>query len=132
MPDVYLTSTLRTEWNRAFTVQLCQELEKQGFSVYLPQRDTHQRGTPHDICHQNLEGIRNSSKLLAVCTNASPNWGVEVGYAHAIGKKIIALSLENDTVPEMTTSMIWQHIRTDLNQLNQYVSGLAELIRKDL
>ena len=40
MKDIFITSTLKSEWNVGFNPKLCQALEKSGLSCHLPQRDT--------------------------------------------------------------------------------------------
>lgn len=73
MRDIFITSTLHNNWNVTFNPKLCEELEQRGISCHLPQRDTNQDGKSKDIFLQNINGIKESKKLLAIALNVSPN-----------------------------------------------------------
>jgi hypothetical protein len=72
--NIYISSTLKFEWNLNFNHLLCDKLEKRGIICHLPQRDTKQDGTDLDKFSQNIEGIKNSEKILAIGVNESINW----------------------------------------------------------
>lgn len=131
MAEVFITSTLKSEWNKEYNPILCAALEDRGISCYLPQRDTNQSGSVDEVCRQNLEGIKNAGKILVVAANESPNWGVEVGYAYAIGKKLIMLTTEDHNLPKMASGMGWEYLRVkDLDDVHSYIDSLVELIKE--
>ena len=73
------------------------ELKRLGFDTFEPFRDNNQSGAPtHSsqvlaICDADLQGIRDCDGVFAVLNGEPPDVGVaiEVGYAAALGKKII-------------------------------------------
>jgi hypothetical protein len=128
MKDVFVTSTLKSEWNRVFNPALCSALEGVGVSVHLPQRDTEQTGTELDKFHQNIDGINDSRRVIAVGLNESINWGLEVGYSYGSGKQIILLTTSDHVIPTMSLGMYWEIIRVDnLDELDTYLEELKEL-----
>ena len=52
--NIYITSTLKSEWNLTFNSLLCDKLEEIGIACHLPQRDTKQDGTDLDKFSQNI------------------------------------------------------------------------------
>lgn len=136
MADVYLISTLKNEWNRAFNPLLCSQLEARDISVHLPQRDTNQQLGARDKCSTNLAALSAAKKVLAVGMNESINWGIEVGYASGLGKQVIGLTANNhdvdngQNIPVMCTKMVSQHLADDLHDFDSYIAALVEALRK--
>jgi len=125
MKNFFITSTLHHEWNLKFNSRLCEALESNGISCYLPQRDTNQHGTPEEIFKQNIQGIKNSKSLLAVALNETPNWGAEVGFAYALGKDIIALTSRGHQMPLILRGMVSKVIEVDnLENFESYIQTL--------
>jgi hypothetical protein len=71
--DIYITSTLKAERNRDFNPLLCKNLEEKGIICHLPQRDTNQEGTEENKYSQNIDGMENANKILAIGINESIN-----------------------------------------------------------
>jgi len=131
MKDIFITSTLKSEWNRNFNPLLCQKLEKEGIKCHLPQRDTNQNSTEIDKYKQNIDGIKNSKKILAIGANESINWGLEVGYAFGLRKNIILLTNEDLEIPTMSLGMYYKVIRVNnLDNVDDYLNKLIEIILK--
>ena len=131
MKDVFITSTLHTEWNIKFNPRLCEALESVDISCHLPQRDTDQSKPPENKAQQNLDGINNSQLLLCVAENETPNWGVEVTYAYCHNKKIIALMKRGHEIPLMVNGMIAEIIEVDdLEAIEDYLAKLKQTINK--
>lgn len=129
MKDVFITSTLKSEWNRKFNPKLCQKLEGKGIICHLPQRDTKQDGSELDKFHQNIEGIQNSKKVLAIGVNESINWGLETGYAFGSGKQVILLTNTDHQIPIMSLGMYFKVLRIDsLDEVDTYLDELIEYI----
>ncbi len=131
MKKLFITSTLHSEWNFSFNPKLCDALEKEGIKCHLPQRDTDQKGSREGVFQQNIDGIKNSEKVLCIALNESVNWGGEVGFAHGINKKIIALKDKNHEIPLMLRYMIDDVVEVDdINNIEKYVNKLIEKIKK--
>ena len=128
---IYITSTLKSEWNRTFNSLLCNKLEKIGITCHLPQRDTKQDGTDLDKFSQNIEGIKNSDQILAVGMNESINWWLEVGYGFGSEKKIILLTNKEHSTPIMSLEMYYKILRVDnLDDMDEYIDDLVRIIRE--
>lgn len=129
MKDVYITSTLKSEWNRNFNPQLCQKLEEKGVNCHLPQRDTKQDGSELDKYNQNIEGIKQSKKVLAIGANESINWGIETGYAFGSGRNVILLTTDDHQIPVMSLGMYENIIKVkNLDDFREYIDTLAKII----
>jgi len=132
MKDAFITSTHRHEWNRHYNPRLCRALERRGLAVYLPMRDTNQKAPYDKICKSNLAGIRNSNIVIAVAENESVNWGLEVGYAYGLDKRVITLAKEGHQLPVMCLEMSWRELYfKNLDDIKKYIDTLADLIRPD-
>lgn len=129
MKTVYIDSTLKHEWNRAFNPRLCAALEERGVECHLPQRDTHQEGDKPGIWRQNTDAIRALPVLLAVSANESPNWGVEVGFAYGLEKRLVALAPRGHDVPLMGLHMFDVVVHADdLDNIGSYVDELVQAL----
>ncbi len=129
MKDVFITSTLHNNWNLEFNTRLCDELEKNGMSCHLPQRDTNQRGSEQERFSQNMDGIKNSRKLLVIALNETPNLGLETGFAYGLKKKIILITKQGHQVPLMVakTGDIMEVENPD--KIDSYIDKLVEKIK---
>ncbi len=126
---VYIDSRISPEWNANFNPELCKALEEQGINCYLPQRDTNQDGSREERFHQNIEGIKKSDIVLAVAFDESPNWGVEIGYAYGIKKKIVILKSKKHTIPLMAEYMANKvMVVEDLEKIHTYIDDLIEAL----
>jgi len=131
MTNLFITSTLHSDWNVLFNPKLCNALEQRAVKCHLPQRDINQTGNFEEKFQQNIKGIKNSEKLLCIAENESVNWGGEVGFAHGIGKKIIALKTKNHDIPLILKYMIDDIVEADdLNNIDAYIDELVVRIKK--
>jgi nucleoside 2-deoxyribosyltransferase len=131
MIKIYLDSTLRHDWNTKFNPELCAKIEERGVECYLPQRNTDQAGEPETKFQKNIAGIKQADVLLAVASNESPNWGVEVGFAFGINKHLIALCAKGHPVPLMAQYMFDEIIEAeDLDDIDSYIDSLVAAINK--
>jgi len=131
MKNIYIDSTLHSDWNLNFNPKLCAKLELRGIQCHLPQRDTEQNNGCETKFLQNIKGIKNSEKLLCVAQNESVNWGGEVWFAFGINKKIIALKNKNHEIPLMLRYMISDVVEADnLDDIETYIDELVEKIKK--
>lgn len=126
--DVYITSTLHSRWNLEYNPVLCRALEERGITCYLPQRDTEQQAAPEVKCASNIEGIKAARKLLAICENETPNWGIEVGYAQALGKPVIILVPVQHQIPLMVGEA-QRIVADDLSKLESFLDNLIAVIQ---
>lgn len=130
MDNLFITSTLHSDWNLSFNPKLCKALEDKGVICHLPQRDTEQTGSKENIFKQNIEGIKNSKKVLCIALNESTNWGAEVGFAYGINKNIIALKTKDHEIPLMLRYMIGDVVEVDdLDDIEGYIDELIKQIK---
>ena len=132
MKDIYLTSTFTNDWNVKFNPKIGTALEEKGITCYLPHRDTNQKEKNNtNIFNQDIRGINQSSMILAIALNESPNWGAELGYAYGIKKPIIMLTNKDHSIPLICQEMNTKIIRVEnLDSIEEYVSLLVEEIKK--
>lgn len=95
---VYLAAPLFSEAERTYNATLTVLLEKNLFEVYLPQdagddSDTRGESEQHRLFRQNLQALDESDIVVAIIEGADADSGTswEMGYAHARGKRVIAL-----------------------------------------
>ncbi len=129
--DVFITSTLKSERNRNFNPLLCEKLETKWIICHLPQRDTKQNGTELDKFNQNIDGINNSKKVIAIWFNESINWWLEIWYTFGSKKEIILLTDKEHISPTMSLWMYNEIFRVEnLNDLDNYIDDLINIIKK--
>ena len=97
---IYLAAPLFSAAEREFNSRLCAELERMGYSVTLPQRDC--TGSREEIFRACLSSIESADAVIAVLEGASCDDGTafEVGYAFALGKRILGLRTDFRNVGE--------------------------------
>lgn len=93
---IYWAGPLFSEAEKWFNEDLAGRLEREGFQVYLPQRDTEQNQTPNDVFHADKAGIDWSDAVVAVCDGPDVDSGTawEMGYAYD-KKPVIALRTDS-------------------------------------
>ncbi|MFA6393211.1 MAG: nucleoside 2-deoxyribosyltransferase [Candidatus Paceibacterota bacterium] len=131
MKNIYLTSTFTNEWNVEFNPKIGEALEKRGITCYLPHRDTNQKEENKlKIVAQDITGIDNSSIILAVALNESPNWGAEFGYAYGIKKPILVLTNKEHNIPLICEGMTTEIIQVEnLDKIEEYIELLSNKIK---
>lgn len=133
MKDVFITGTWRKEWNKDFNLKLEEALATEGFSCFLPQRDSNQTGTKEEIFLDDIAGINNAKLLLAVGANnaQSSNWGMEIGYAYASQKPVVILT-DRDSPPDLMTTGAANEVMTpgDISDIQSYIKNLSALIQQ--
>ena len=131
MTNIYLTSTLHNNWNLDFNPKIIKALEDKGFSCYSPVRDTNQQVSTEQIFSQNIEAMKKAQKILAICENETPNFGVEVGYAHGMNIPIIILADKNHEIPVMIKNLAADILKVkNLEDINDYLEELIKVIKK--
>jgi len=128
---VFISSTLRDEWNRGYNLRLCERLESLGIECFLPQRDA-DTSSPRLIFTSNMAGIADADVVLSLVINESPSLGMEAGYAYGINKKLVLLTAADHSMPDMFTGMDEPCVRMivpDLDDLDAYVYELVEHLR---
>src|SRR3989344_544048 len=122
MTNIYLSSTLKNDWNLEFNQKITENLEKSGLTVYLPQRDTNQQGDLDVIFKEDIKGMENARTLLVVAKNASENSWLEVGWGYAKGKPIMILADEADFIPAFAEKMATEIIKVkNLENIEKYI-----------
>ena len=127
MKKVFISSTLRTAWNREYNKRLCDSIESKGIQCFLPQRDA-DPGSAEQIYLTNKKGIDEAAVLLSVVINESPNVGWEAGYAYGTNKEIVLLTTRDHVMPEMLACMNGQVKKVIVENPDAIDSYLNELI----
>ena len=131
MKHIFISSTLKSEWNQKFNPKLADILEKMGFETYLPQRDTNQSGTRETVFFENIRGIREAKVLIAVCLNESPNLGAEIAFAHSNGIKTVLLTTGEHEIPWMLHGFGHEIVRVkDLEDTRDLADQLNKVFAK--
>ncbi len=133
MKDIFITGTWRNEWNKEFNPKLEAGLADEGFSCFLPQRDSNQTGTRKEIFLDDITGINGAKLLLEIGANRSQssNWGFEIGYAYAKGIPSVILTDKEspaELMPEGAASEIFTP--ENINDIETYIKELSALVRR--
>lgn len=132
MKDLYVTSTLHTDWNIQFNIKLSKAFEKHDIKCYLPQRDTEQNKGAEIIFKQNTKAIHRSEYFMGVAKNFTPNFGAEIGYAYGLDKKIVLLTDDKDEIPMIIKSMSDSILEVkELDNVDDYIDKLINLIKNE-
>lgn len=110
---IYLATSLFTIAERDFGFSLTAQIEKLGYTVYYPWRDAgdeeliekfngDMKRVNDEIVRRNLVAIRKCQQFIAVAEGADVESGtsMEIGFAHALGKKIRCLRTDFRTQGE--------------------------------
>ena len=131
MQDIYLTGTFRNDWNRNFNLEIVKILEREGFTVYAPQRDTEQKGNRQNTFEQDIAGIEDAKIILAIgAKTQTANWGLEIGYALKAVKPIIILTDKEHPVELMAEGAATKIILVDvLDNIDSYKAELFKALK---
>ncbi len=97
---VYLAGPFFTMAERWLTNELRDKLLEFGNAVFSPLHDVG-HGPPNQVVGPDLEGIRNAEVMIAVATGLDAGTLFEIGYAKALGKRVIVLA-ENTAEADLT------------------------------
>ncbi|MDO7849941.1 PfkB family carbohydrate kinase [Hymenobacter sp. M29] len=97
---VYLAGPFFTIAERWLINELRDKLTEFGNRVFSPMHDVGP-GTPHDVVKPDLDGITQSSVVLAVASGLDAGTLFEIGYARALGKRVVVYA-ENTTEHDLT------------------------------
>lgn len=132
MKDLYVTSTLHTDWNIQFNIKLSRAFEKHEIKCYLPQRDTEQDEGPEVIFKQNTKAIQRSEYFMGVAKNFTPNFGAEIGFAYGLDKNIVLLTDDKDEIPMIIKSMSDRILEVkELDNVEDYIDRLINLVKDE-
>lgn len=92
---VYLAGPFFTMAERSFVNECRDVLRDAGLSVFSPFHDVG-IGGPDDVVPQDVDAIRNCKTVFAILDGMDSGTVFEVGYAVALGKKVVILA-ENET-----------------------------------
>jgi len=95
---IYIAGPLFNEMERAYQQKICDILEGLGHTTWLPQRDCELPSEPREdwarrVFDQNVEALERCGVVVANLNGMNEDSGTawEVGYAFALGKRIIGL-----------------------------------------
>lgn len=103
--------------------RIAKKLEKAGFSVYLPQRDTDQTHTPKKIVEANMASIRGADCVVVLLADT---WGIflEAGYARALGRTVVAVREEGTRPLGSMVRNFFDYIVDSTDELAVLLKGL--------
>lgn len=132
MRDIFITSTFRNEWNKDFNLKLVNLLESSGFTVFLPQRDSAQRGNGRETFAQDMAGVDSCNMIVAIGSKTqTANWGFEIGYAYKSGKPVIVLTDHEHPIELLPQNAAVQVIEVEnLDNTSEYIERLIAAIRQ--
>ncbi len=94
------------------TIDIVINLEKEGYDVHWPPRDTNQNDNIGlNICNDNLNAIKSSDVVHIVWDGNSQGCLFDLGMAFALGKKVIPISLPIPTEGKSFQNMINEYSR---------------------
>lgn len=125
LPSVYLAGGSRSSWQDVASERLS------GWNIIDPR--THQLSDEHAYTAWDLEGIRRSDWVLANFEATNPggyNLALEVGYAKALGKRIILIDEKGSADPSVRRYTSMLHACSDFTpqSLDEAISFLQKLI----
>jgi nucleoside 2-deoxyribosyltransferase len=99
---------------------ISKRLEHIGLDVYLPQ--INQRKTGEETLNEQLEIIKKCAFLVLVLSDTRGIY-IEAGYAKALGKKVIAIEVEETRKYSDWLSAFCDYIAKDLDELINYIKN---------
>lgn len=96
MKKIFIICTIRSA-SKSYIEKLEKyvfNLEKMGYKVYAPHRDTNQNALGYQICLQNMKGIIDSDEVHIFYNSKSQGTHFDMGMAFAFNKKIIIVENE--------------------------------------
>jgi len=134
MPDIFLTSTFRNDWNRAFNLRVDEYLTAAGYKCFLPQRDSYQGENKKRVFDEDIAGLDNSRMVLAIAVKTqTANWGFEIGYARAHNKPVVILTDKEHPAELMPSGGASEIITVDnLDEIKEYGDRLVHAISRML
>ncbi|MBX0293126.1 nucleoside 2-deoxyribosyltransferase [Hymenobacter sp. HSC-4F20] len=97
---IYLAGPFFTMAERWLINELRDKLLEFGNMVFSPLHDVG-AGPPHQVVEPDLNGIRRADVVLAVATGLDAGTLFEIGYARALGKRVVVFA-ENTTEHDLT------------------------------
>jgi nucleoside 2-deoxyribosyltransferase len=132
MKDIFITSTFRNDWNRRFNFALEQALVQEGFTCFLPQRDSDQSGDRKRTYAEDVAGLEMSKLIVAIgIKTQTANWGFEIGYATQAKKPVIVITDSQHPVELMCEGAASEVLVVEnADDISSYVNHLAGLVRQ--
>jgi nucleoside 2-deoxyribosyltransferase len=112
----YFAGPMDEEYKRR-NEKLVSKLEKLGFKIYLPQRDTNQGYSARRIFMLNMSALKRSDAVIVVLSNTRGVY-LETGYAKALGKTLIGFMVEETKELGPITRNFFNHIVNDVDGLS--------------
>lgn len=121
---IYIASPFFNEEELNFVKRIENVLEYNGISFYSPRLDGILKDMPKEqrmkatktIYDNNVKNIITTDMMVAVIDNRDVGTMFEIGYAAALGKKIITLTNNDFMVNVMLKECVFTHL-TDVNKL---------------
>ncbi len=99
--------------------KLCKALEEVGIKIFLPYRDADQSLSGKDLLEKELEVIRNCDGVIVALSDTRGIY-LEAGYAKALGKKVVGLTVEETREFSEWGKAFFDYIAKDTEDLINY------------
>lgn len=128
--DLYFCATFRTEQSKALNLQLEARFKAEGYSCFLPQRDSDQSGDRKRTFLEDVAGIDRSRMVVAIGAYLqSANWGFELGYCYAKKKPVVVLTSADCPLDLMTEGSVQNMvIAQDIEDVDSYYAELIGIL----
>jgi nucleoside 2-deoxyribosyltransferase len=132
--DLYFCATFRTEQSKAFNLRLEERFKAEGYSCFLAQRDSDQRGDRKRTFLEDVAGIDHARVVVAMGAYLqSANWGFELGYCYAKRKPVVALTSADRPLDLMTAGSVEEIvIAQDIEDIDSYFEDLLSRVKRKL
>lgn len=95
-------------------------LENAGFKIFLPFRDADQSLSGRELLEKELEVIRGCDGVITVLSNTRGVY-MEVGYAKALGKRVIGLKVEETREMSDWGYAFFDYVAGNIQDLIEYL-----------
>ena len=105
-------------------MRIAQKLEKAGFKVYFPQRDTKQSQNSKKIFEENISAIQKSKAVVLILSNSRGIY-MEAGYAKAHSKPVIGLRVGETNEMGPITRHFMDYFVNDVDDLTKLLKSFS-------
>ena len=132
--DLYFCATFRTDESKSFNLRLEQRFKAEGYSCFLAQRDSDQKGDRKRTFREDVAGIDRARCVVAIgAFLQSANWGFELGYCYARKKPVVVLAAFNRPLDLMTEGSVEDIlVSRNIEDIDSYFEDLLRRVRRKL
>lgn len=117
--------------NRDLIEHVSSAFNAHGHAVFCVARDLERWGevafSPQDLMTKTFEAIASCDLVLIELSEKGVGLGIEAGYAHAIGKRIVTIAKAGSDISEtlagISSAVFWYDTEADLERVARDLSG---------